>query len=51
VSANSSDPGLSGLQRVRDLWQHNDLVTANGRFTAKVPRHGTVFVKIGTPKR
>jgi hypothetical protein len=43
--------GLTGPQAVRDLWQHKDLPAANGKFTAKVPRHGTVFVKIGRPKR
>jgi alpha-galactosidase len=50
VSANWSDLGLTGPQPVRDLWQHKDLPAANSKFTAKVPRHGTVFVKIGVPK-
>lgn len=31
---------------VRDLWQHKDLKPANGNFTASVPSHGVVMVKI-----
>jgi len=37
-------------QPVRDLWFHRDLPSAAGSFSATVPRHGVVFVKIGTPK-
>ncbi len=42
--------GLSGAQRVRDLWQQKDLGTFRDAFTARVPRHGAVLVKIGTPR-
>jgi alpha-galactosidase len=31
---------------VRDLWQHKDLKAANGSFSASVPSHGVVMVKI-----
>jgi alpha-galactosidase len=50
VSATWSDLGLSGRQPVRDLWQQRDLPEASDRFTSTVPRHGTVFVRIGKPK-
>ncbi len=51
VTARYSDLGITGSQPVRDLWLQKDLGNSDGKFTAKVPSHGTVFVKIGTPKR
>jgi alpha-galactosidase len=51
VSAKWSDLGLTGLQPVRDLWQQKDVGVADGVFTASVPRHGAVLVKIGRPRR
>jgi alpha-galactosidase len=38
---------VSGRQPVRDLWQQRDLGTFSDRFTAQVPAHGAVLVKIG----
>jgi alpha-galactosidase len=46
VTAKWSNLGLTGKQKVRDLWRQKDLGTSNGEFTAKVPRHGVVLVKI-----
>jgi alpha-galactosidase len=45
-----SDLMVSGKQTVRDLWRQKDLGKFNGEFTAKVPRHGVVLVKIAPPK-
>ena len=45
--SSKADLGLTGRQAVRDLWQQKDLGEAEGQFTANVPRHGAVFVKIG----
>ncbi len=42
--------GLQGRQPVRDLWQRKDLEVAHDKFTATVPRHGAVLLKIGKPK-
>lgn len=42
--------GRAGVQPVRDLWQRRELVPSRDSFTATVPRHGVVFVKIGKPK-
>jgi len=50
VSASWKDLGLSGAQPVRDLWLQKDVGRVSGQFTAMVPRHGVVFVKIGIPK-
>ena len=32
--------------QVRDLWQHKSLGSFDGSFTAQVPRHGAVLVKV-----
>jgi alpha-galactosidase len=50
VTARWSQMGIRGRQPVRDLWQRQDLGSFNDSFTATVPRHGVVFVKIGTPR-
>lgn len=47
VAATWADIGVTGAQPVRDLWQHRDLGTFSNRFTATVPAHGAVLVKIG----
>jgi alpha-galactosidase len=46
VTVKWSDLGISGRQTVRDLWRQTDLGTADGEFTAEVPRHGAVLLKI-----
>jgi alpha-galactosidase len=46
VTVKWSDLKISGEQKVRDLWQRKDLPTATDAFTATVPAHGVVLVKI-----
>ncbi|MEX2316730.1 MAG: NPCBM/NEW2 domain-containing protein [Pirellulales bacterium] len=46
VTAEWSDIGVSGRQMVRDLWRQRDLGPHNGEFSAEIPRHGCVLVKI-----
>jgi alpha-galactosidase len=50
ITARWSDIGLKGRQPVRDLWRQKDLGVFDGSFTASVPAHGALLVKIGTPK-
>lgn len=50
VTAEWKPLGLSGKQPVRDLWQRKDLKAVEGSFTADVPAHGAVLLKIGKPK-
>ncbi len=50
VTALWKDIGAGGTQPVRDLWVQKDLGAATDAFTATVPGHGAVLVKIGTPK-
>ena len=46
VTANFADLGVSGVATVRDLWAHKDIGTFHATFTAKVPAHGVVLLKI-----
>jgi len=41
-----SDLGLSGRQRVRDLWRQKDLGRFADQFQTEVPRHGVVLIKV-----
>jgi hypothetical protein len=38
--------GISGPQKVRDLWRHHDIGVFEGRFGAYVARHGVVLVRL-----
>ena len=51
MTATWSELGVSGPQPVRDLWLQKDLGSINGEFSAVVPAHGTILVKIGRARR
>ncbi len=40
--------GVSGSQKVRDLWRQKDLGDFDGKFTTKVPVHGVAMLKIAS---
>ena len=40
--------GAPSQARVRDLWQHKDVGMVEGSFTANVPPHGAVLVKLSS---
>ncbi len=42
--------GLRGPHRIRDLWRHRDVGTADGRWSVRVARHGAEVVRL-TPVR
>ncbi len=46
VSAKWSDLKLSGKHKVRDLWQHEDRGPVDGLFSADVPAHGVMLVRV-----
>ena len=48
VTARWPDLGRSGSQPVRDLWLRRDLGPRVDAFSAEVPAHGAILVKIGT---
>jgi alpha-galactosidase len=45
-TVNWADLGLSGKQKARDLWRQKDLGNFTDSFTAWVPRHGVMLVRI-----
>lgn len=46
VTANWSDFGAKGKWHVRDLWKHKNESDALGGFSADVPSHGVVMIKL-----
>lgn len=50
VTVRWKDLGLSGRQPVRNLWLRKAEGIFRDDFTATVPTHGCVFLKVGTPK-
>jgi alpha-galactosidase len=46
VTARWADLGVSGKQRVRDLWRQKDIGAFEGKFDAPVGRHGVVLVRL-----
>ncbi len=50
VAARWANVGVTGAQRVRDLWKQRDLGEFRREFAATVPAHGCVLVRVGTPR-
>jgi alpha-galactosidase len=46
ITVTWQDLGISGKHEVRDLWRHQDLGEFLDLFTAEVPFHGVVLVKV-----
>jgi alpha-galactosidase len=46
VTAKWSDIGVKGPHKVRDLWKHADLGKVADQYSAEVPSHGVVMIKI-----
>lgn len=46
VSVKWSEIKMSGALKVRDLWKHEDLGKVADGFTATVPSHGTVMIRV-----
>jgi alpha-galactosidase len=46
LELNWSDLGISGEYTVRDVWRQKDIGKFSGVFTAEVPFHGVVLVKL-----
>ena len=46
ITAKWSDAGLSGKQKVREVWEHKDLDVAVNQITLPVPKHGVVLLKL-----
>ena len=46
VTLNLRELGISGAAHIRDLWAHHDLGSFRGSYTATVPKHGAVMLKV-----
>jgi alpha-galactosidase len=46
ITVDFNSIGITSPARVRDLWQHQDVGMVTGSYTAAVPRHGVVMLKI-----
>ena len=46
ITVTASDLGVSGRQRVRDLWRWKDVGTIADAYTASVARHGVMLVRM-----
>jgi len=46
VSLDFRDIGVSGSATIRDLWGRKDLGSFQDHFTASVPKHGVVMIKV-----
>ena len=46
VTITWTQAGVTGPQRMRDLWRQTDLGIFDGRFTTTVPSHGVVLAKL-----
>lgn len=49
ITVDWSAIGLSGAQPVRDLWRRLDVGTHTDSYSAEVPKHGVVLLKVGKP--
>ena len=48
ITVNWSDVGLTGSISVRDLWAKSDKGEFTGSYTASVPSHGTVVLRVSS---
>ena len=46
VTASWADLGISGYQKVRDLWRQKDIGNLKDNFMTRVPSHGVVMVRM-----
>jgi alpha-galactosidase len=46
ITVTWSSLGLTGAATVRDLWAHKDLGSMATQYTANVPSHGVVMLKV-----
>jgi len=46
IKLNRSDIGMQGKLKVRDLWEHASKGSFKKHFSADVPPHGVVMIKV-----
>ena len=49
ATVKASDLGLKGsVHSARDLWTHKDVKFANGEYSASVPAHGVLLLRVSS---
>jgi len=51
ITVKWSDLRLAGPLTLRDLWKHSDSESEDAQFTAKVPKHGVVLMRVHQLKK
>jgi alpha-galactosidase len=46
ITAHKSDLKIDGAYKIRDLWAHADRGTFNDEYSAQVPAHGVVLIRL-----
>jgi alpha-galactosidase len=46
ITARWSDVGITGQYKLRDLWEHTSRGTADKEYTAEVPSHGVILLRL-----
>ncbi len=46
IELNWNDAGLTGQQKLRDLWARQDLGTFTAKYSALIPRHGAMLLRV-----
>jgi alpha-galactosidase len=46
ITLQLADIGAHHSSKIRDLWEHKDLGPVSGSYTARVPTHGVVMLKV-----
>ena len=50
ISVTWAQLGLTGDQRIRDLWRQKEIGVEKEKFSATVGRHGAVLVRVSPAK-
>jgi alpha-galactosidase len=48
ITASLTDLGLRGSWKARDLWRQKEMGAVSGEFSAEVPRHGVILVRLSS---
>jgi alpha-galactosidase len=46
MTLDTASIGLPDVREARDVWDGRDVVLEKGRYTARVPRHGSVVLRV-----
>ena len=46
VTVNAKDLGVAKVKKARDLWSHQDVQFKDGAYSATVPSHGTLLLRV-----